>query len=300
MSLLYAVQLTVNTAQFGVRQCADVEKFMTSVERVISYTQMEAEPGYHTSVQPPENWPQSGNVQVKNLCLSYYQDAPQVLKDVSFNVNPSESIGIVGRTGAGKSSLVSALFRMPEPTGHIVVDGVDIQSINLQRSRKAISVIAQDPILFTGTLRTNLDPFEKFTDREVWDSLEKAGLESMVKKLPNQLESEIRNCGANFSSGERQLVCLARAFLQRNKIIILDEATANVDLKTDRVIQETIQRKFQDCTILTIAHRLNNILDYDRVLVFQDGHAVEFDKPGVLLEKDGGHFAKLYEIYSSN
>ena len=273
---------------------------MTSVERVITYTKIEPEPGYDIQSEPPENWPQHGSVEVEHLSLAYYQGGSEVLKDVSFTIKPQQRIGIAGRTGAGKSSLVSALFRMPEPTGRIIVDGVDIQSLNIQSTRRAISVITQDPILFTGTLRMNLDPFEKSQDTEVWEALEEAGLKDKVMKLPKQLDEEIKERGANFSVGERQLLCLARSLLQRTKIIVLDEATANVDHATDRLIQETIRNKFQECTVVTIAHRLDTIMDYDKILVLERGQVAEFDEPRALLRKERGIFLELYRNHHFN
>ena len=300
MSLVYTLQLAVDTSQYGVRQCSEVENYMTSVERVITYAQIEQEAGYECSHQPPKNWPEHGQIQVKNLGLVYYKGGPEILKDVSFVVNSHEKVGIVGRTGAGKSSLVSALFRMPQPTGHVIIDDVDIESINIQSSRRAMSVITQNPVLFTGSLRMNLDPFEEYDDKELWDALEEASLKSVVKRLPQQLGEDIKECGTNFSVGERQLLCLARALLKRDKIIVLDEATANVDYKTDQLIQETIRTKFKHSTVITIAHRLNTIIDYDRVLVLESGRVVEYDKPEHLLKKEGGQFSKLYHGYGDN
>ena len=273
---------------------------MTSAERIFSYTQIESEPGYEMEIQPPENWPTEGSLQVDDLSLVYYEGGPKVLNEISFSAKPQEKIGVAGRTGAGKSSLVSALLRMPEPTGYIIVDGINIGSLNIQGARHAFSVIAQDPILFTGPLRMNLDPFERYSDNDIWQSLEDVGLKHAMKKLPRQLLTEVRECGANFSVGERQLLCLARALLLRNKIIVLDEATANVDYETDRRIQETIRSSFQECTVITIAHRLNTIMDYDKILVLSNGKVVEFDKPDALIKKEGGHFAQLYRSSCSN
>ncbi|XP_078371200.1 ATP-binding cassette sub-family C member 4-like isoform X2 [Oculina patagonica] len=300
LSLVYTLQLAVDTSQYGVRQCSEVENYMTSVERVITYAHIEQEPGYECHHQPPNGWPEHGRVQLKNLGLVYYEGAPEILKNVSFTVDSHEKIGIVGRTGAGKSSLVSALFRMPQPTGHVIIDGVDISDINIQSSRRAMSVITQNPVLFNGSLRLNLDPFEEYEDKELWDALEEASLKSTVKKLPQQLGEDIKESGANFSVGERQLLCLARALLKKDKIIVMDEATANVDYKTDQLIQETIRTKFQHCTVMTIAHRLNTIIDYDRVLVLENGQIVEYDKPERLLQNKGGQFSILYHGYDTD
>ena len=267
---------------------------MTSVERIITYTHIEQEPGYECHQQPPQSWPNHGQVAIKNLSLVFYQDGPDVLKDINFSVNSQEKIGIVGRTGAGKSSLVSALFRMPQPTGQVIIDDVDIAKINIQSARQAMSVITQNPILFTGSLRMNLDPFQEYSDQELWDALEEASLKNLVEKLPKQLSEKIKECGANFSVGERQLLCLARALLKRSKIIIMDEATANVDYKTDQLIQDTIHTKSKHCTVITIAHRLNTIIDYDRIVVLENGKVVEYDKPEILLQNEGGQFSRLY------
>jgi len=300
LSLVYALQLAVDTSQYGVRQCSEVENEMTSVERVITYANLEEEPGYDCDQQLQDNWPEQGRVQVKNLDLVYYEGGPDILKDVNFSVDSQEKIGIVARTGAGKSSLVSALFRMPQPTGKVIIDDVDIGKINIQSARRAMSAITQNPILFTGSLRMNLDPFEKYADQELWGALEEASLKTMVENLSNQLSEEIKECGANFSVGERQLLCLARALLRRSKIIIMDEATANVDYKTDQLIQETIRTKFKHCTVITIAHRLNTIIDYDRVLVLENGQVVEYDKPEILLQNEGGQFSRLYHGYGNS
>ena len=291
------MQLTLETSQLCVRKCSDVENYMTSVERVITYTQIEQEPGYDNYQQPPKNWPQHGQVRINNLGLVYYQGGPKTLKDITFNIDSQEKIGIVGRTGAGKSSLVAALSRMPQPTGDVIIDDVNIGDINIQSSRRAMAVITQNPVLFTTSLRMNLDPFEEHQDKELWDALEEASLKTMVEKLPRQLNEEVKECGRNFSVGERQLLCLARALLKKNRIIIMDEATANVDHKTDQLIQRTVRTKFKHCTVITIAHRLNTIIDYDRVLVLENGRVVEFDKPAKLLQNAGGQFSRLYNSY---
>ena len=292
------MQLVVDTLQYGVRQCSEVENFMTSVERVITYTHIEQEPGYENQHQPPANWPREGQIKIKNLGLAYYQGGPKILKDLSFTISSHEKIGIVGRTGAGKSSLVAALFRMPQPTGDVTIDEVNIGAINIQGSRRAMSVITQNPVLFTGSLRMNMDPFDEYEDKEIWDALQEASLKSMVETLPWKLNEEIKESGTNLSVGERQLLCLARALLKKSKIIVMDEATANVDHKTDQLIQETIRTKFEQCTVITIAHRLNTVIDYDRVLVLENGQVVEFDYPKMLLQNKEGHFSRLYHGYN--
>ena len=167
--------------------------------------------------------------------------------------------------------------------------------LNLQASRRSMAVITQDPVLFSGSLRRNLDPFSLYEDRDLWSALEDVQLKTMVQQLPDQLENKLKESGSNFSVGERQLLCLARALLQRSKIIILDEATANVDYKTDRLIQDVIRNRFKDSTVLTIAHRLNTIMDYDKVLVMDQGRVVEFDNPEVLLQNNSGYFSRLVQ-----
>ena len=174
----------------------------------------------------------------------------------------------------------------------MLIDGVDVGTLNLQTARRSMAVIAQDPVLFGGSLRRNLDPFSEHTDLDLWTALEEVQLKAMVEKLPGQLEYRVNETGSNFSVGERQLVCLARALVQKSKIIVMDEATANVDLKTDNLIQEVIRHKFKDSTVLTIAHRLNTIMDYDKVLILDGGRMVEFDKPEILIQ-NGGIFAEL-------
>ena len=294
LSIIYAVQLALDTSQYGVRQCAEVENFMTSVERVVTYTELTPETGYGTETKPPKDWPNKGRIAIKDMSLVYYPGGPKILKNLNFQIMPGEKIGIAGRTGAGKSSLVSALFRMPEPRGEIFIDDVDFLSLNLQKARQGISVITQDPVLFNSTLRMNLDPFERYADHSIWQALEGASLKPLVEGLSEQLSHEVTECGSNFSVGERQLICLARALLLRNKVIIMDEATANVDYKTDKLIHNTIRTQFEDCTVITIAHRLDTILSYDRVMVLEDGQVVEFDTPEILLRKDHGALATLY------
>lgn len=217
-----------------------------------------------------------------------------MLKQIDFSINSGQRVGIVGRTGAGKSSLTLALFRLIEPTsGTILIDSVDVTKLGLYELRSRLTIIPQDPILFTSSLRNNLDPFEKHTDEQVWTALELAHLKTFVSSLPQQLNHQISEGGSNLSVGQKQLVCLARALLRRSRILVLDEATAAVDVETDDLIQETIRKEFKNCTIVTIAHRLNTILDYDMILVMDNGIVSEYDSPKALLEDSDSLFYKM-------
>ncbi|XP_069577159.1 ATP-binding cassette sub-family C member 4-like isoform X2 [Brachyistius frenatus] len=279
--------------QWGVRQSAEVENMMTSVERVVEYTELESEAPWETQRRPPPGWPSKGLVHMERVSFSYSPDEPPVLHDLKVTFLPKEKVGIVGRTGAGKSSLISALFRLAEPRGKIVIDGVATSEIGLHDLRQKMSIIPQDPVLFTGPVRKNLDPFGEHTDEELWNALEEVQLRSAVEELPGKLETVLAESGSNFSVGQRQLVCLARAILRKNRILVIDEATANVDPRTDELIQKTIRDKFRDCTVLTIAHRLNTIIDSDRILVLDAGRIQAYDAPYALLRDSDGTFAKM-------
>ncbi|XP_034942472.1 multidrug resistance-associated protein 4-like isoform X2 [Chelonus insularis] len=295
--------------QWGMRQSAEVTNQMMSVERVLEYsllppeeniaedkpTKKDKKKGLQVTsktVHAPENWPTEGCIKFQNVFMRYSEEEQPVLKGLELVIKPREKVGIVGRTGAGKSSLISALFRLAKVEGVIDIDGVDTGSIYLEELRKKISIIPQDPVLFSGTLRKNLDPFNEFQDSLLWAALEEVELKEAFTGS-NGLESRVFDRGTNFSAGQRQLVCLARAILRNNKILMLDEATANVDPHTDGLIQRTIRKKFANCTVLTVAHRLNTIMDSDKVLVMEKGRMVEFDHPYILLKNDFGHFTSL-------
>ncbi|RZC36351.1 multidrug resistance-associated protein, partial [Asbolus verrucosus] len=278
--------------QWGMRQWSELENQMTSVERVVEYTEIKPEPDNGTKI-PPNSWPSKGNIDFQSVSMQYASDEPMVLKKLTFQIKSGEKIGIVGRTGAGKSSLISALFRLTDIQGAITIDSVDTKQILLHDLRSKISIIPQEPVLFSGTLRNNLDPFDEYDDAQLWDALEEVELKNVVSDLPSGLQTKVSEGGSNFSVGQRQLLCLARAVVRSNKILILDEATANVDPQTDELIQATIRRKFKDCTVLTIAHRLHTVMDSDKILVMEAGHAAEFDHPHVLLQNENGIFYGL-------
>ncbi|XP_053689234.1 probable multidrug resistance-associated protein lethal(2)03659 [Sabethes cyaneus] len=278
--------------QWGMRQSAELENTMTAVERVVEYDTVDPEPALEAEgdKKPPKEWPQKGQVKFEKLSLRYNPDpkTDRVLKELEFEIEPCEKVGIVGRTGAGKSSLINALFRLSYNEGSIVIDARDIHEMGLHDLRGKLSIIPQEPVLFSGTLRYNLDPFDEYPDEKLWRALKEVKLESAVNELPSGLSSKINEGGSNFSVGQRQLVCLARAILRENKILVMDEATANVDPQTDKLIQQTIREKFNDCTVLTIAHRLNTVMDSDKVLVMDAGHCVEFGTPyELLVSKEG-------------
>ncbi|XP_077843256.1 multidrug resistance-associated protein 1 isoform X5 [Macaca mulatta] len=288
LSVSYSLQVTTYL-NWLVRMSSEMETNIVAVERLKEYSETEKEaPWQIQETAPPSNWPQVGRVEFRNYCLRYREDLDFVLRHINVTINGGEKVGIVGRTGAGKSSLTLGLFRINESAeGEIIIDGINIARIGLHDLRFKITIIPQDPVLFSGSLRMNLDPFSQYSDEEVWTSLELAHLKGFVSALPDKLDHECAEGGENLSVGQRQLVCLARALLRKTKILVLDEATAAVDLETDDLIQSTIRTQFEDCTVLTIAHRLNTIMDYTRVIVLDKGEIQEYGAPSDLLQQRG-------------
>ncbi|XP_068610353.1 ATP-binding cassette sub-family C member 3 [Brachionichthys hirsutus] len=288
LSVSYALQVTMSL-NWMVRMSSDLENNIVAVERVKEYSETKTEaPWEIEDKKPPPEWPTEGNVEFHDYSVRYREGLDLVLKKLSLTVKGGEKIGIVGRTGAGKSSMTLCLFRLLEAAaGEITIDAVNISEIGLHDLRSKLTIIPQEPVLFSGSLRMNLDPFDKYSEEELWKALEHSHLQKFVSNQPAKLELECSEGGENLSVGQRQLVCLARALLRKTRILVLDEATAAVDLETDDLIQSTIRIQFEDCTVFTIAHRLNTIMDYTRVLVLDRGQIAEFDTPAELMSQRG-------------
>uniref|UniRef100_A0A8C7QVJ6 ABC-type glutathione-S-conjugate transporter n=1 Tax=Oncorhynchus mykiss TaxID=8022 RepID=A0A8C7QVJ6_ONCMY len=290
LAVSHSLQVT-GILSWIVRSWTDVENNIVSVERVKEYADTAKE-----GSSLPLAWPQTGTIEFQDYGLQYRKGLDWALKGITLKIQEKEKVGIVGRTGAGKSSLALGIFRILEAAkGAIYIDGVNIAEIGLHDLRSRITIIPQDPVLFSGSLRMNLDPFDTYTDEEIWSSLELAHLKNFVSNLPDKLNYECSEGGENLSLGQRQLVCLARALLRKTKILVLDEATAAVDLETDTLIQSTIRQQFEDCTVLTIAHRLNTIMDYTRVIVMDKGHISEMDSPTNLISNRGQFYRMCRE-----
>ncbi|CAL6104450.1 Xenobiotic-transporting_ATPase / Multidrug resistance-associated protein [Hexamita inflata] len=280
---------------------------MASVERLDEYGNLPAEGKFvkkEANLDP--NWPRNNSgIEVKNLQFRYRPELDLVLKKLDFKLQPKEHIGIVGRTGAGKSSITVAMYRLAEPDkgSEIIVDGVNILDLGLHQARKAFTIIPQDPFLFSGTLRQCLCPYsqadaegvkteglERIDDKRMWEALEQVQMKEYFLKQPGQLDSKIATNGDNLSAGQKQLVCVARALLRKASCVILDEATAQVDRENDQLIQQTIRNAFSEVTVLSIAHRLDTIIDFDRIIVMDKGNIAEFDTPANLVRKEGVFF----------
>ncbi|CAL1540697.1 unnamed protein product [Lymnaea stagnalis] len=294
LSVSYALQVT-STLNELIQNSTQLESNVVSVERIVEYSKLPQEPAWGTSSHKlSSDWPRLGDIVFRSYSTRYRPDLELVLKNVSCHIEDGEKIGIVGRTGAGKSSMSMALFRLIESVGgSIIIDDVNIADIGLHDLRSRLTIIPQDPVLFSGTLRFNIDPFRLHSDDDIWTTLEYAKLKTFVAELPGGLSFVCEEGGQNLSVGQRQLVCLTRSLMRKNKILILDEATAAVDIETDELIQQSIRLCFRDCTVLTVAHRLTTIMDYDRILVLENGRIAEFDTVEHLLDNKQSIFYSM-------
>lgn len=316
--MTYALQVT-GSLRIVVRQSAEVETSIVAVERCLEYTELPMEEDDSKKIiTPPIAWYKCGDIQFNNFSTRYRKNLDLVLKNIHLTIAEGEKVGVVGRTGAGKSSLALAIFRIIEPVeGNVDINSINTSAISLYELRHRLSIIPQDSQLFQGTIRQNLDPFDYYTDGEIWNALDLAHLKDHVAQLnsddvaktdehytkdaqeltSNKLLHKVKEGGSNFSAGQRQLMSLARVLLKMNdsKILVLDEATAAVDVETDKIIQETIRKQFKDKTIVTIAHRLETVMDSDKILVLDEGEVAEFDSSQNLLESKQGIFYGLCE-----
>ncbi|XP_022715119.1 ABC transporter C family member 8-like [Durio zibethinus] len=300
LSLSYALSLT-GTQIFASRWYCNLSNYIISVERIKQFMHIPAEPpAIIEDNRPLSSWPSKGRIELQELKIRYRPNAPLVLKGISCTFQEGTRIGVVGRTGSGKTTLISALFRLVEPaSGKILIDGLDICSMGLKDLRMKLSIIPQEPTLFRGSIRTNLDPLGLYSDDEIWKALEKCQLKTTISLLPNKLDSSVSDEGENWSVGQRQLFCLGRVLLKRNRILVLDEATASIDSATDAILQRIIRQEFSNFTVITVAHRVPTVIDSDMVMVLSYGQLLEYDEPSNLMETNSS-FSKLVAEYWSS
>ncbi|CCM00229.1 uncharacterized protein FIBRA_02257 [Fibroporia radiculosa] len=302
----------LNDLLFLVRRFVGLEQSLVAVERIKEFSELPREPPEFIEPRPPASWPEKGSIKCENLVIRYAPDLPNVLHNLNFEIKPGEKVGVLGRTGSGKSTLALSFFRFVEPNeGRIVIDDLDISKMGLSDLRSKLTIIPQDPTILSGTLRSTLDVFNEYEDAEIYEALRRVHLipssdtpaedaETVNANVFRNLDSAVSEGGENFSSGEKQLLCMARAILKRSKVLLMDEATASVDYATDELIGKTIRHEFAESTILTIAHRLRTVIDYDRVMLLDQGRIAEFDKPGALLADPSSSFHALCKATGKN
>ncbi|PHU23197.1 ABC transporter C family member 10 [Capsicum chinense] len=301
MALSYGLSLNMSLV-FSIQNQCTLANYIISVERLNQYMHIPSEaPEVVKENRPPVNWPTRGKVEIQDLQIRYREDSPLVLRGINCTIEGGHKIGVVGRTGSGKTTLIGALFRLVEPSGgRILVDGIDISKIGLHDLRSRFGIIPQDPTLFNGTVRYNMDPLCQHTDEEIWEVLGKCQLKEPVEEKEKGLDSLVVEDGSNWSMGQRQLFCLGRALLRKAKILVLDEATASIDNATDMILQKTIRTEFANSTVITVAHRIPTVMDCTMVLAISDGKLVEYDEPMKLMKKEGSLFGQLVKEYWSH
>ncbi|THH21147.1 hypothetical protein EW146_g360 [Bondarzewia mesenterica] len=310
-ALAFATTIT-NDILFLVRRFVSLEQSMVALERVKEFSEIQREAPEFIEPRPPASWPSKGEIRCEDLVIRYAPDLPDVLHNLNFSINPGEKVGILGRTGSGKSTLALSFFRFVEATeGCIRVDGLDISKMGLTDLRSRLTIIPQDPTILSGTLRSTLDVFDEYEDAEIYEALRRVHLipseddpgeteGNINANVFRNLDFSVSEGGENFSTGEKQLLCMARAILKRSKVLVMDEATASVDYATDELISKTIRHEFAESTILTIAHRLRTVIDYNRVMLLEEGRIVEFDSPGNLLSDSSSKFYALCKATGKN
>ncbi|MFS7928459.1 putative ABC-type xenobiotic transporter [Helianthus anomalus] len=292
--------LNLNMLQFwAILKLCKLEIQFISVERIFQYSSIASEPPLVIDSNRPDHfWPSQGKVDIHHLQVRYALHMPLVLRGITCTFHGGKKTGIVGRTGSGKSTLIQTLFRIVEPTsGEIFIDGINISSIGLHDLRSRLSIIPQDPTMFNGTVRSNMDPLEDYTDDQIWEALDKCQIGDEVRSKEGQLNATVTENGENWSVGQRQLICLGRVLLKKSKILVLDEATASVDTATDNMIQKTLREHFSDSTVIAIAHRITSVVKSDMVLVLNNGLVEEYDSPTALLEDKSSSFSQLAAEY---
>ncbi|KAI4375002.1 hypothetical protein MLD38_012926 [Melastoma candidum] len=303
VGLSFTYALTLSQSQIFLTQWyCQLSNFIISVERIRQYMQVAPEPAaIMDDHRPPESWPEKGRIELHELQIRYRPNTPLVLNGITCTICEGSKVGVVGRTGSGKTTLISALFRLVEPAGgRICIDGLDITTIGLKDLRMKLSVIPQEPTLFQGSVRTNMDPLGLYSDSEIWNALEKCQLKATISSLPNLLDSSVSNEGENWSVGQQQLFCLGRVLLQQNRILVLDEATASVDSATDALVQRIIRQEFAECTVITVAHRVPTVVDSDMVMVLSYGSLIEYEQPLKLMGTDSYFSKPIAEYWTSN
>ncbi|KAF9610290.1 hypothetical protein IFM89_021851 [Coptis chinensis] len=300
LAVTYGLNLNMLQAWVIWNLC-NLENRIISVERMLQYTSIPSEPPLVIEAHKPnDDWPSEGEIDINDLQVRYAPQMPLVLRGLTCTIPGGMKTGVVGRTGSGKSTLIQTLFRIVEPaTGQILIDGLNISTIGLHDLRSRLSIIPQDPTMFEGTVRSNLDPLEEHTDEQIWEALDKCQLGNEVRKKEGKLDSTVTENGENWSMGQRQLVCLGRVLLKRSKVLVLDEATASVDTATDNLIQQTLRQHFSNSTVITIAHRITSVIDSDMVLLLDNGLIMEYDSPSKLLEDKSSLFSKLVAEYTA-